>query len=569
MLHQISQRLFCFVICSVIFVFVGCSSSEEGVNTNVDIQPKKQLPRVETHVQIGTSSEGEFPLVPDPLQVEWKGTFKLPDLAQITNFEYSSGHTPFLAFGFRGATFKSEVWNFASGQKLGEITDASTKSTNRSLSPDGTVIAFWNREQQKIEIWSYKSNQKIADVQLEKFGSFLLVSPHRLLVSIAEENGSEREYTLSVYDAESGELVVKKPTVTVLEDVVFLLSAKLSCNGRYLASFSPERGFRIFETETMRQVGTIPIEVLPKSGGGCSFSHDGTKLAAIASNQNTSIIYIASLQDGSVEQFSFPEPVSRLSGNGYAPPIEWLPNDSGWVIGGDTIVDWNFKRSVWKIDYGKKNFKRSVVLSGALIGSSAKKVASSKWPMPILQRIEWPQEEISAFAEKISSGNAVSLQPGSSVSVDVTVDAVVSANVQAVKNQLTDALFNRMRVMGVQKANASAADAVLLMTYSEEPGHWLQKSRSSMVAQPDGVETGVRSVKSNGHLEVQSPQSKDVLWSSDFIVNPRSLYMRGQSGADAIRQRVFEQVLNKLKAFPIPYYISDQLTLPGVTKVAD
>lgn len=37
----------------------------------------------------------------------------------------------------------------------------------------------------------------------------------------------------------------------------------------------------------------------------------------------------------------------------------------------------------------------------------------------------------------------------------------------------------------------------------------------------------------------------------------------------AIRGRVFEQVLDKLKSFPIPCCISGQLTLPGITKAAE
>lgn len=549
---------------------VGCTSSEQDVSESVDVQPENQIPRVDVQVQAGPASEGEFPLEPDPLTLEWKDGFELPDLAQITNFEYSSGHTPFLAFGFPKATFTSEVWNLASGKKVGEITDSSIKSTTRSLSPDGAAIAFWIREPQKIEIWSYRTGQKVVDVSLEKFGSFLLVSPQRLLVSVAEENGSgKREYTLSVYDAQSGELVVKKPPVSDLEDVVFLLNAKLSCQGRYLATFSPERGFRVFETEKMNEVATIPVKVLPKASGGCSFSHDGTRLAGISSNASTSIIFVASLKDGSVEQFTFPEPVQQLSGNAYPPLIEWLPDDSGWVLAGNTIVDSDFKRSVWKIDYGEKNFKRGVVLTGTYIQPSRMKVPSSKWSVPTLKRIEWPQNEISSFADRIASGKGVSLQPGSLISIDVTVGAVVSGDAQAVQNQLTDALFNRMRVMGVEKAKDAPADAVLSMSYSEEPGHWMRKSRSSLVAQPDGVETGVRSVKSNLQLEVRGPASDDVLWKAEFAVDPRALYMRGQSGAEAIRERAFEQVLNKLKAFPIPYYISEKLTLPGITKVAE
>lgn len=517
----------------------------------------------------GSKPDGKFPIAPDAISINSTPGLQLPKLPdQIANYQYSSAHTPFLAFGFPGATYQSESWNLATGQKIGSIDESGLKSTQRSLAPDGTKIAFWNAQQKSIEIWSYESGKQLSNISLESFQLFLLVSSDRILVNASDRTGEETVYQLSVYDTNSGTLIRELPAVTELSEVLFLNSAQVSSTGKYVASFYPERGFKVFETDTMQQIAVLPVTVLPKSGGSCAFSHDGTKLAGVSSSADETLLFVASLSDGTVQEYPFDEPVRRAAGgdrNDYS-SIEWLPDDSGWLVGGDRIVDAWTRKTMWKFELRTSTHDRSILIPGSLIRPGSNYDLVSKTGGPVFRQLKWPQDNMQSLARTLRDKMPAKLQPDDSISVDLQVATMTSGEEQNVEQALRVSIDSRLRSIGLQPTPDGAGDIVLSVQYSEAEGRLMRRNGRflSAVARPSDT-SGIRSVAASVNLTMKRKDTGEQIWSYRMTEDPMALNTGGQTSLQAIRKSVLKSLAESLETSPIPYLITESGVLPGIT----
>ena len=554
--------------------------ADSSVSTGVPDQPQNSEQSIESDATQASrlqgpettplKGEGRFPLVPDALATEWKQAVQLPTLPTVSIRAYSCAHNPFFAFGFRGPSHQSESWNLATGEKIGAITitDSTPNITTRSLSADGTRIAFWDNERKVIDIWSYESGKPVTQIPLGRYATFLLASPDRILVSLTDKTGAKSAFRLRLYDVNSGELLIEHPPVTDSSEVLFLLSAKVSSTGRYIASYDSQQGFRIFETDTLQRVATIPVKALPKSSGSCAFSHDGTRLAGLSSNADEAWLFVASLSDGSVRQLSFNEAVKvrRQHDVNGTPPIEWLPDDSGWLFGGDTIVDAELEKCTWKFERGLANHTRSIIFPGTLVQPGSNYDRATKTGGAVLWELKWPQQHIQSMVRSLQAGSPVELQPGDSISVTVDVGKLISGDVNDTAKAISESVKARLWAIGLKVAPGGDAPVLLSVRYSEAPGRLMRKDRSYLSAVPAGVTSGIRSVVATIELTMRHQGDNGPFWSRRAVEDPFVLSVRGRTDLQTIRESVFKKMQEQLRMYPIPYLVTESGELPGITE---
>lgn len=513
----------------------------------------------------GPKVEGNFPIEPDAMKIDWVQNPELPVLPKICSFVYPEGHTPFLAIGFLKAKFQSESWNFATGTKIGEITDVGETSTKRSLSPDGTAIAFWIRQSKSIEVWSYTTGQKVTTINLEKFAQFKLVSADRLLVSQLSKVDGANSYRLRLYDATNGNLLKERPPESDLNKVVFLSGLQVSGNSKFLAYFRSSEGFTVLQTDTLEPIAKIPVEVIPKSIGACAFSPDGTQLVGVVPSRPHTVIFLASLSDGQVQQFSIPGKLGGVTvGLDEPQGIEWLPDQSGWVVGERSIVDAKLRRQIWFMDFGMERFKRNIVLPSGLIHLARPKDPATGFTYPKFQRCDWPAQAVRKAAGELQAGKDVSLRPGDVVKVKVEIGTLKHGDAEHVKTTVKDTLEQRL-VLGGMKISGADPAMELVAEYSEGPGQLMTSRGSRLSATAFPHDKAIRSSAATIKLSMQLPGTNKSLWSGDIVVDPATFGVRGKVTERSIRDAVFKFVPDGITDFPMPYFVSEDITLPGFT----
>jgi hypothetical protein len=571
----------CFFINAfcVSLILSGCESNDEVAARNAPT-PVASVPKVVDEPSTPAdqpapysipvaAAEGKLPLEPDMLNLRWKELSEYPKLSVICNLEHSAGHTPFLAFGFSGAKFQSECWDFASGTKVGEISDPGGISTSRSLAPDGRHIAFLDKSRQSIEVWSYETGRRLQTIRIEegesRVTSFLLPTADRLITGLQRKIGEFKyETTLKLFDVLTGQLL---KTVLPVENPPSPSSFAISDGGRYLAYLTSEGVLKVFESASLDSVASIPISPLEKALSGCAFSPDGKSLACMMSNASESKIYVASLTDGQVSEILLAD---NLSGNGpyVGPAIQWLPDQSGWVLNGQRIISSQLTRQVWAINFqGNTSANRRLILQQSMVAAGAlKRSKTGQYDPPELVRATWPKHQIDSSIKSLSSDDGKASQIDVRVIVN-TEKSRFGESGQTIEN-LRKTIQDGFDVAGLESPSFPGP-LELHAFYSEDPGKKLyQKSNTSLLIADRKL--GGRSVQSTSarvRFELRAPGKEEPIWKSELVSDPLVLVIEGTVDEKTVHDSALQHLFQLLRGHSYPFHISDELTLPGVSSV--
>lgn len=572
--------LCCFVnaFC-VSLILSGCESSDEDAAPNALI-PAASAPMVNDEPVAPAdqpapasipvaASDGKFPLEPDMLNLAWKELPEYPKLPVICNLEHSAGQTPFLAFGFSGAKFQSECWNFASGTKVGEISDPGGISASRSLAPDGRHIAFLDKSRQSVEVWSYETGRRLQTVRIEegesRVTSFLLPTADRLITGSQRKIGEFKyETTLKLFDVLTGQLL---KTVLPEENPPSPSSFAISDGGRYLAYLAPEGVLKVFESASLGMIVFIPIRPLERALSGCAFSPDGKSLACTMSNATETKISVASLIDGQVSEILLAE---NLSGNApyLGPAIQWLPDHSGWVLNGQRIVNRQLTRQVWAINFqGSTSGNRRMILQHSIVAAGTlKRSKNGQYEPPELVRATWPKHQIDSSIKSLVSSK------GQSSQIDVRV--VVNTKKSRFGNSEQTTENVRKTIQGAFDAAGLESPSLhgpleLHAFYSEEPGQKLYRkgNTSLFIADPKLGGRSVQSTSARVRFELRSSGRDELIWKSELVSDPMVLVIEGSIDERTVHDSALQHLYQLLRGHSYPFHISDELTLPGASSI--
>ena len=537
---------------------ISASVASTAINTSQDLPSSAALPAL-------APVEGMFPLAADTLQLNWTAPAQIPSLPLVCNFEYSAGHTPFLAFGFSGAKLKSECWDLSSGNRIGEIPDGAEISLDRSLSPDGRQIAFRLKGSDTIDIWSYETGTRLQTIDVKQdgfyFSGILLASADRLIARVQRGLGNFKyESVLKVFDITTGQLL---NSTEVSQQTPPISSLAVSNGGRYLGYLSSYGVLEVWESASLQSVARIPIRTLERAFVGCSFSPDGTKLAGMMSNASETKIYVASLLDGSVSEILLP-----VSNRGLAsyegPELEWLPDQSGWVLFGQMIVNQKLRKQVWTIRCeGITRYTRRLTMQQAMLAQvTSKPGANGQYNPPELIPLEWPKNQVEALEADFRA--TASSTPLVHVDVSVTVGDLRFGEVTRIAERIQAVIAKAVRAIGL-RSSSLPANMQLVVDYQESPGLQLYRREGSSLLIADAQLGGAafRSTSVKMKFALQVPGSRESVWEAELVVDPTVMVIKGVIDEASIHAAVLEKTEQLLSGYGYPFYIDEKLTIPG------
>lgn len=374
----------------------------------------------------------DWSVQPDPAPPAWTVTEVSPtlnlDVNTILNHVLFADGPFVLTDPNPGPHQKLSVWNLKDGQSSGAVPEQPNEwylplHTGAVLSGDGRHLAFQSRKEpfNRVRIVSTTDSTVVRDLAIEPAQRISEISfgpPGRLLLH-AQPDAQQAERLVCV-DYTTGDVKwtlahkhservkqVHAPKWESTTDGQPVNIGSLSWAavhhplGRGKFVMSPGRRYCLFVDATANigmnsatfyevnpdykvldlATGTLAGRfTLPRQGSlasrrtlglldGIAFSPDGTKLAVLKSSRTHSSIDVLDVPTG---KFGIPTLVPALpEATSYeGPRLEWLPDQSGWILDGSHMLDLATQRVVW-VDRGvgdasdnRNRFRRKWVPGG-------------------------------------------------------------------------------------------------------------------------------------------------------------------------------------------------------------
>ena len=261
---------------------------------------------------------------------------------------YSTPPADFVALGIGG--FRSstcELWSLETGRKVAAIPKKIGLRSPYALSPDGAYLAGSSNSGKGTAIWSFKLRTEVRHLSERAGPEFCaFISPTELLTM------NDRESLFKIWDVTTGKLerwidFASQPNPSAIA---------VSPQGRYLAfNLLGERAFRVYDLSNGELVRTLDPpwnDVRLPVAWGLAFSADLSEIAAICSGAGVTHIVSWSLEDSKVtSHHEYPVEYNGMAtiGNHYrGPVIQWLPDESGWLVWGYAIYDRGSGERLWE-----------------------------------------------------------------------------------------------------------------------------------------------------------------------------------------------------------------------------
>ncbi len=503
-----------------------------------------------------------WPLTADASALPWGETTRITSPDAVMGMTYPNAPTAAVALGF-GATKVglqgSRSINLATGEQIGSIDVVTTTIGSRTLSPDGTTVAFIHQEgseKHQVTVWSYATGQKIQTIDAEqpgqKVSSLTLTSPDRLLTFSDQRIDGKQQRLLKLFDATTGAELKR----LAFENVFDLTHCTISPGGKYLAYLIDTSNLLIIDVGSLAVVAAAKFANSPiYRSSGVAFNSKGDRIACGFVKDSLTRIEVVDFATGK------PSAGGEFIGDvGYSPitgaiylgtSLEWIPGDTGWCVSGSCIVDAESGKAVWFIDSTAQN------------GSQRRRPAPDGLLVPAgslidrqLTLIPVPWSSIRSSIAAADNDTSALLRKGSSVSVLVEVGALSHGDATQTTAALKESLTKRLVAEGLTVADGSAI--TVYAHYSEKAGHMAQ----NMLDRNQQVQTTNSLIKLEWRGSGGTP-----LRTLDLTVNPHLVRVKEFSAA-AYRDAVFEKAIKQIDSCQFPYYIpsgSDQQSLPGLT----
>lgn len=521
-----------------------------------------------------SSSSGGFPLEPDPVTFSWAAPSEIK-LAIGSELEYPPTGTPVVTVRDLVAgkyTFTS--WDLAKGQTIGQLKGFPIVTGERSLSPDGRTVAVLDGPRKNVQIWSFETGKMIQTIAAEQgttmVTDMICLSSSRVLTYTLTQNGSSFEKQLKLYDAVTGQLLKTRSP----EGIIDLNSLCVSFGGKYFVSSEVNEGSTIYRTETLEDVIRLPVPSLQFAmPSGAAFNAAGDQLSVAWTDTKTTVIATTKLVDGSVSEVSVPGHLnlSPITGDSYSGPgLEWLPDGTGWLLSGRTVVDAASKLRVWTIDAGGLNgtMRRQLLQGGLMVYAGGVNLDTGAVTNVSLKVVNWPKAEIAKSISAASSGGDAKLKRGAVVALKVEIGALKYGTPEETQKKLEEAFQKRLAADGMVSTGSPAA--VLTVTYSEADGKEMFSQGRGLpgfptpptppTQPPSG--TPIQSTVGLIKLALQISGEAQPVWSTDLLINPSVLLIRGNADAQAAREAMFETAQRQITSAAIPYFVPSDPALP-------
>lgn len=529
---------------------------------------------------------------PPATKLEWpeKLELSIPIPGRGDEILYPTGHSPFVAIGFDFyESAGAQMWNLATGKKVGEIQGQPSKKFMRTVSPDGKYLAIRVLDSNpvvtnKVELWSFETG---------KMASTFDCDEPKIQLSILDFAGPDQFFSYTSGQGQGGKFwhrlkIWNIPTGTVVQQ----MEIDGGSINQYIYTFSPGRKYfttilnngtifaydvqagKVAGKMTLPQASDIEPNLNPEA---MMYSPDGSKLIVLSDGTKETRIMTVDVKTGkrdAEQDLTFAGRVlSAIYGSASykGPKMACLPGDSGYLLAGSVFVDAASGRVVWylKSAVGVYNHAQRLPISSGLIITEGPDNAKR------FGVIEIPWDKIRASLKAIKDEKGGVIRPGMSVALDIQVGKLQHGKPEETKASLAEVLTERLAAEGIEVKEGEPS--VLQVLYQEAAGNTLAESTRALGQRPDQATPTGRTVQATqANLKISwRDKGKKAIWATEIPVNPSFLIMRGEATAENARESMFGMVKMSLFAQPIPYFVPEDKTdkslvqLPGFSELTN
>jgi hypothetical protein len=517
---------------------------------------------------------------PPAAAVEWPATLSL-NIAQPPQQEellFPRQNSAFCVVGLAAyESNKAELWNLATGKRVGAIQGNPSQSNMKAVSPDGKYLALAVLDRARandVEVWSLETGKRVAQFQADDRNLSMTLldfaGPGEVLVYTFGQSNGKFVYHLRVWDAKTG---MSTRQMDLDKNISGNNRYDISPGNRWLATIiSSDIVFYDLQTGKVKGSLTPPKQTAEGkyvSTESVRFSPDGSEIAVLSQGSQGDILVVYDVASGD-EKLRHELTPAMKSGLQHpasykGPAIDYVMQPAGFLWYGGAYLEretglmlWTYKQGILEFSH----WKRFLTPAGLIVstgGSNARKI----------QVLDFPAAAMEKTLEAYRNDAPAIIKPGEKVQVKVVVGEVRHGKPDEAKKSIEEVLASRLADDGLEVDPAGGT--VLTLKYKEMAGKVLQEVKGGNIF-GGGTPTG-RTVQSTaGEVEIvwTTKDAKTKLYEHKFNLDPSHLILRDKAPpTDAtVRQQVFEILKLQLAGLPMPYFVPTDkslITLPTTT----
>ena len=466
------------------------------------------------------------------------------------------------------AIVRDEVWDVSTGKKLSTLEGATGRRELRAVSTDGKLVAAAIRDaksdQSTIGIFSAETGAKAAQVTVGGSGECMFLGfAGRDLLTVAQDGG--QKCLVEVWNSETGKQLRKfavdrpnRQTIALSTDgkMLAVIGEKpaiySTLGGQVMAVLRPPAK----RPEKDAQGNVIPERPIPRRPGArdvkyelqvkfaytwaqkVAFSHDGREVAILTTHPQPRVLCWdrtgALLSD-------IDAPIKKIISHGN--PLEWVPDNSGWLLVGQFLMDRKAKAVVYANLVGWPYEPNAFFLD-------KNRLLTIDAATKSLKVVEVPWAKIRKSVDAMLAKAPAHLRPGEAMSLKFEFGQLRGGEDEP-RQKFTEALKERMELDGVKLADNRPVG--LTVKYSEKAGETVrivEKNRPF----DRGHDTGRTAVETLGVVELSLKVKDKTIWSQTIEARPASSY-EGEINDNTVRSSTVQDAAWRLKDYVLPYFV--------------
>lgn len=461
---------------------------------------------------------------------------------------------------------KDQVYDMQSGQPKFNTPVTTGKAAapiwrEAALSAEGTLLAVSLGDfGEHAEVYDCRTGTVFRQVQPDKAGKKIMYlafpSENELLVCLEGGGGLIQLWELSS----------RKKTREMPCEEFDGYRADLHPDGQHLA-VPVAGGAIVYNFRSRRVAARAVVPNASEKPDGVRFSTDGQELVAVLNKGKRLVCWNSRAEVVLDQRLDIPTYV----GTYFAPPIEWVPDGSGWLINGHYLVHRASGRLVWRMEPSPLRAEAG----HRFVGNDKLAVVHGRTGMNELRVIDIPMRQINESAAAMQRGDPAYLSPQRPLSLVVEVAEAARANREQVAFDLRTQLTARLQEQGL--AVAAGQPMILSVQYNErQTTAQVQRVRTRRIGPfgppihiPD-FPFGPAEVYNVPAIDISisvslGPEGLSPVWS-----DTGSLQLIGENGALPTPEQIRQTVGNLFGQMGMPYFVpedSNLLCLPLETKL--
>ncbi len=342
----------------------------------------------------------------------------VPDYYGSEFILYPTTPSPFVVLGGNDNDDQyREVWDLRSATRVGRLKGKIEAARPMALSPDGACLAVHtNPVPRTTDVWNIAQAKRIARIEdgkdIPDYIDFVGPGAQRIII------GTSYARSFQVWDIVNGKRLtrIETPAPFVRDSIA------LSPGRRYMAlTLAQKDTLQVYDLTTGRLAGAYEFEKEGNTRWECkalAFAPDGNALAGLFRVGGTARLLAWDAASGKIlSEFQ------AEGGDGFGKahantnlPLQWLPDQSGWLVYDATIVERQSGQIAWSLPFPPIKYKehgpRKLLDLGRMIALS--EVNGRQ----VLQLASIPREKITT---------ALSIARGGGSAIDATLPPLTTA----------------------------------------------------------------------------------------------------------------------------------------------